>query len=291
MGWAWHQELREPSFCYALLGELKSLLWDVEANWLEAVTMDAISLLLRQLLLSSPDEGVSLKALGLLCTVCSRVFTWVRELLTMLTRTLEDEEFRGYLWDCAAVCRSTFDVDPHLVHSLLKSVEDFNVLVSCAIFIHDYTPNSVSGVFTYLQLLLDQDCRLLLALKAFLTNLLQANSSNEGVDLAIGWVWHDYRLGSNWAPLLRPNEHWISCTTMLTAKQCLQVVHFNLHEGSLLVDERQLGRLPSTILQHPLYNMIFGKVCLAMPKSTSVTNDIYSKCLMLSQEISQGWTT
>ena len=285
-GFAWHEELQEPFFCCALLGELESLLRDVEANWLEAVTMDTISFLLRRLLASSPDETVSLKALELLRAVRSKVFTWVKELSAGLTRTLEDEEFRGYLRDCAAVCRSTFDVDPTMVHSLLSSAEDVDVLVSSAIFIRDHTPNNVSGLSTYSRLLLDRDRRLSLALEAFLTDLLQDDSSNEGIDLAIGRVWHNYRPGSQWTPLQNPNSRWLSCTTTPTAKERSQVVHFNLLDGSLLVDGMSLDILPSKILQHPLYKQLFGKVRLAVPKSTHITDHFCSKCLMSSQVIS-----
>ncbi|KAH0834166.1 hypothetical protein J3R83DRAFT_11472 [Lanmaoa asiatica] len=42
------------------------------------------------------------------------------------------------------------------------------------------------------------------------------------------------------------------------ADQCSQVVHFNVLDGSLLVNGKPLGRLPNEIQRHPLYNLIFG---------------------------------
>ena len=262
--WAWHQELRQPSFCYALLGELESLLRDVEANWLEAVTMDTISFMLCRLLSSGPDEAVSLNALGLLRTVRSKVFAWVSELSIKLTRTPEDEEFRGYLRDCAVVCRSTYNVDPHLVPHLLSSAEDVEVLLSSAMFIRDHTPSDVSGLSTYSQLLIDRDRHLSLALEDVLNDVIQNSADgDEGVDLAIRRVWHNYRPGSVWTPSC-PNSRWFWCTTTPTAKERSQVVHFNLLDGALLVDGKPLGRLPSEILRHQLYNQIFGEVLLSM---------------------------
>ena len=287
-GWAWHQELQQPAFCHALLGELESLLRDVEANWLEAVTMDTVSFLLRRLLASSPDETVSLKVLELLRTIRSKVFAWVKELSAKLTRTPEDEEFRGYLRDCAAVCRSTYGVDPHLVPNLLNSADDVEVLLSSAMLIHDHTPD-VSHLSTYSQLLLDRDRYLSLALEDALRDLLQADSGDDGIDRAILMVWHNYHPGSNWIPLQDPNSRWFSCTTTGNAKQHSQVVHFNLLSGSLLVDGKPLGRLSREILRHPLYKQIFGEVRLAIPKSTQpkVTDYFCSKYLMSSQVISQ----
>ena len=291
MEWKWHQELRQPSFCFALLGELESLVRDVEANWLEGMTMDTISFLLRRLLTSSPDEGVSLKALGLLRTVRGKVFSWVEELSTKLTETPGDEELRGYLRDAAATCRSTFDVDPAMTRKLLHSAEDVKVLLSSAILLHDHTPSKVSYLSAHSQLLLDRDRRLSLVLSNVVSNVIQADSSDEGIDLAVGWVWPEYRPGSKWTPLKNPNSRWLSCKTASTSDQSSQVVHFNLLDGSLLVNGQPLGRLPNHILHHPLYNLIFGEVRLVMPNVTQVTDYFCSICSRSYQVISQGWIT
>ena len=258
--WKWHQELQEPSFCYALLGELESLVRNVEANWLEGVTMDTISFLLRRLLASSSDQGVSLKALELLRTVRGKVFSWVEELSAKLTESPGDEEFRGYLRDAAAICRSTFDVEPPMIRKLLHSAEDIKVLLSSALLIHDHTPSNVSCVPAYSRLLLDRDRRLSLTLESVVSDVVQADSSDRGINLAVGWVWPEYRPGSKWTPLQNPNSRWFSCTTAPTTGQSSQLVQFNLLDGSLLVNGKPLGRLPSEILRHPLYNLIFGEV-------------------------------
>ena len=266
--WKWHRELQRASFCHALLGELESLVRDVEANWLEAVTMDTISFLLRRLLTSSPSRAVFLKALGLLRTVRGKVFSWMEELSTKLTETPGDEEFRGYLRDAAAICRSTFDVDPSMIRRLLHSAEDIKVLLSSAILIHDHTPSNVSCLPAYSRLLLDRDRRLSLALSSIIRDVIQVESDAQGIDLAIGWVWPEYRPGSKWTPLQNPNSRWFSCRTASTTGQSSQVVHYNLLDGSLLVNGKSLGRLPNEIVRHPLYNLIFGEVC---PVITNVT--------------------
>ena len=289
--WKWHQELQEPSFCYALLGELESLVGDVEANWLEGVTMDTISFLLRRLLTPSPDQAVSLRALELLRTVRGKVFSWVQELSAKLTKTPGDEGFRGHLRDAAAICRSTFDVNPSMIEKLLHSAEDIKVLLSCAILIHDHTPSKVSCLPTYSRLLLDRDRRLSLTLESAVSDVVRADSSDQGINLAVGWVWPEYRPGSKWTPLQSPNSRWFSCTTALITGRTSQVVHFDLLDGSLLVSGKPLGRLPNEFLRHPLYNQIFGKVRLVVPNVTQVTDHFCSMCLMSYQAISQGWIT
>ena len=263
--WKWHQELQQPSFCYVFLGELETLVRNVEANWLEGATMDTVSFLLRRLLASSLDEAVSLRALELLRTVRGKAFSWVEELSAKLTESPGDEEFRGYLRDAAAICRSTFDVDPSMIRKLLRSAEDIKILLSSAILIHDHTPSKVSCLPTYSQLLLDRDHRLSLTLGSVVSDVIQADSSDQGVHLAVGWVWPEYRPGSKWTPLQDPNSRWFSCSTAPTTGQSSQVVHLNLFDGSLLVSGKPLGRLPNEILRHPLYNLIFSEVRLSIP--------------------------
>ena len=290
VGWIWHQELQQSSFCLTVLEELQGLLQEIEANWLEASTMDTISFLLRRLLASSPSHDVSLKALELLGTVRNKVFKWVEELSAKLTRTAEDKELRHVLRDSAVVCRSTFDVGPSQIHNVLSSAQDINILLLCAILIHDHTPSTVSSLPAYSQLLLDRDQRLSLALESFVSNLIQSDSSDAGINSAISCVWADYRPGSKWTPFQSPNSRWFSCTTSATDHQRSQVVHFSLLDGSLLVDGKRLGRLPTEIMQKPLYNLVFGEVCFTMPKMSQVLDQIQCrKCLMSYLVISLGW--
>jgi hypothetical protein len=289
--WKWHQELQQPSFCYALLGELESLVRDVEANWLEGATMDTISFLLRRLLTSSPDEAISLRALELLRTVRGKAFSWVEELSAKLTESPGDEQFRGYLRDAAAICRGTFDVNPSMIRKLLHSAEDIKVLLSSALLIHDHTPSKVSCLPAHSRLLLDRDHRLSLTLGSVVSDVIQADSSDHGINLAVGWVWPEYRPGSKWTPLQNPNSRWFSCRTAPTTGQSSQLVHFNLLDGSLLVSGKPLGRLPNEILRHPLYNLILGEVRLSMPTVKQVTDHFFSMCSTSYQVIYQGWIT
>ncbi|KAI9463490.1 hypothetical protein HD554DRAFT_1318971 [Boletus coccyginus] len=262
--WKWHQELQQLSFCFAFIRELEGLVRDVEANWLEGVTMDTISFLLRRLLTSSPNKIVSEKALGLLRTVRGKTFSWVRELSAKLTETPEDEELRGFLRDTAAICRGTFDVDPSVIRKLLHSAEDIKILLSSARIIHDHTPSMVSSLPAYSQLLLSRDHRLSLTLESVISDVIQADDDDRGIDDAIGWVWPEYRPCLKWTPLQSPNSRWFSCTTAPTTDQSSQVVHYNLLDGSLLVNGKPLGRLPNEILRHPLYNLLFGKHVLGV---------------------------
>ncbi|KIJ64298.1 hypothetical protein HYDPIDRAFT_90931, partial [Hydnomerulius pinastri MD-312] len=257
--WTWHQELQRPSFCDALLGELQRLLADVEENWLEGVTIKTVAFLLSHLLASRLTADVSRRALELLRHVRGKTFAWVQELSAKLTESSGDganEESRWRLCDMAAICRSTFDAGSADERQLLHSPSDVEVLLSCAVLIHDNSPKHLSSISQASQLLLERDRRLSLAIEDILSDLIDEN--DEGIDLAVTKVWPAYRPGTKWERLEHPNSRWFSCQTAKTKAQRSQEVHFNLHDGTLLVDGKPLARLPNEITSHPVYSMVFG---------------------------------
>ncbi|KIJ64286.1 hypothetical protein HYDPIDRAFT_28723 [Hydnomerulius pinastri MD-312] len=253
--WSWHKDLSEAAFCHALLGELRSLVTSIEANWLEGVTMSTVCFLISRLLASSQDSRIKSLARCLLCEVREKSFKWVLELSEKL-ESIADEEIRGRLRDMAAICRGTYDVDPQDALGLLSSRWDVEILVACAIFIHDNAPSRLDGLPEESRLLLERDRRLSLALEDILGDVIDDNG--EGLDLAVTRVWPAYRPGTKWRRLEHPKSRWFSCQTAKTTAQRSQEVHFNLHDGTLLVDGKPLGRLPREITLHPVYSMVFG---------------------------------
>ena len=102
--WIWHQELQDPSFCNTILDELKSLFLDVGSGTINGVLMNTVSLLLTWVLVSSPSEGISDRAIALLRCVCRKTFSWVQELSYDLAKAPMNEERRKLLLDMAATC-------------------------------------------------------------------------------------------------------------------------------------------------------------------------------------------
>ena len=132
--WIWHQELQDSTFCNALLDELDSLFVDA-AGLIDGVLMNTISLLLTRVLASSPSKGVSDRAIALLRSVRRVTFSWMQELSFNLRKAPTDQKRMTVLMDMAAVCRSTFDVDPATLRKVFHSAEDVDALLSCSFFI------------------------------------------------------------------------------------------------------------------------------------------------------------
>ncbi|KAJ8592790.1 hypothetical protein M405DRAFT_20463, partial [Rhizopogon salebrosus TDB-379] len=253
----WHKELNSVPFITALFAELKSLMASVEGNWLEGVTISTIIMLVSRALSSTSEE--SIKSLGylLLQRIRSSTFTLLTELSARMQASSDEtvsRELQGRVRDMALTCRSTFDVDGD-ASLVLTSDEDMEIYAYCAVMIYDNTPSKPGDLPQYSQLLLERDKRCCLVLEASVRR--RAELYREGLDYAVVKIWGSYRRGTPWRALPAPNSRWLVSHTSPSSSQLPQAVHFNLVSGCLLVDGKQLGRLPSTIMQHPTYQAIF----------------------------------
>ena len=95
-----------------------------------------------------------------------------------------------------------------------------------------------------LQLPLERDRRLSLALEQILRDVILADASDYGVDLAVGKTFASYQPGTQrWEQLQYPNTRWLTCRTEGTMNQPPRTVHINLLDGELLVALQTLGGL------------------------------------------------
>jgi hypothetical protein len=162
----------------------------------------------------------------------------------------------------AATCFSTFDICPAHIAALLTSDEDFSIAMQCAIVVHDNTPpSSPDHNSVYLERMLSRHRRLLHELEPIfsepdLSDLYQARLLHSGgYDYALSHMWLGFRGTSSWHALPRSNSRWIFCVT-----EGGQNIHYDLLTGQLLVDGKQLGRLPREIVEHRTYASILGVV-------------------------------
>ena len=118
---------------------------DVGAGLIDGVMMNTISLLLTQVLASSPSEDVSERAIALLRNVRRKTFKWVEELQYNLLMAPMNKERSHLLLDMAVTCRSTFDVDTAILRKLCNSAEDVDALLSCALFVQALRPICTSN--------------------------------------------------------------------------------------------------------------------------------------------------
>ncbi|KAI6118443.1 hypothetical protein F5141DRAFT_999967 [Pisolithus sp. B1] len=257
----WHLELEQPNFRYSLLGELETHVSTVSGNWLEGATMETISFLVTRMLsvaFAVQDHSFQ-RALMLLHTVREKTFCWVLELFHKLEQTtceIEKEQLRGRLRDSAAICRSTFDVGLDTANQLLDSSRALEILVCCAIINNNNTPPQFNSLHGVSRLLVERDCHLSWNLEELMGTMILEGDG--GIDLGIKHVWQGYRRGTQWKTVGVGNRSWFTASTSSSTTQCSQQVHFDILNGTLLVNGRPMGRLPDEIRTDPIFTLLFG---------------------------------
>jgi hypothetical protein len=100
----------------------------------------------------------------------------------------------------------------------------------------------------YSQLLLERDHHLSPALEEILRDVILADPSDYGVDLAVAKNFATYQPGTQrWEQLQYPNARLLTCKTDATVDQPSQTVHLNVLDGDLRVAGQPLGGLPDAV--------------------------------------------
>ena len=264
-GREWHLELKSSDFGVVLLSELDSLFNSVRQNWLKVISVQSIILLTARLISSAEDEQVMQGAYRLMRDIRNVTFKWVRQLMGKLRDVENDSqvaEYQSRICVMAATCRSTYDVDPIHLPALFTSGEDIAVFVECAVQAHDNTPPVANDIPLDLERLLARDRRLSQKLEDELWRQIQ--DCRKGLDDAIAMAWPAYKPGQSWDRLNEPNHRWISSTTAHSTGIAQSRVHFNLLDGTLLINGRPLMRLPKEFTDHPTYVRIFHQVRMGL---------------------------
>ncbi len=248
----------------SFLKELLSLLSCVEGIGLRVLRSGTIVLLTSRLLaaVGSSDEATVGSAYSLLRRARSIAFEWVQKLVAKLQRAVDDkviQDLQLRIFELAATARSTYDVDPGHLTSLLRTQDDVMIFIACAIFVHDNVPPEQESMSPHHWRLFRRDQRLAHSVEPFLRKTVHGDIFQQGLDGAITRIWPAYR-ANEWITLNPPNHRWITTTTTVEASQKSQDVHLNLLTGLLLIDSRQLGRLPYAITSDSIYKRTFGAV-------------------------------
>ena len=122
--------------------------------------------------------------------------------------------------------------------------------------------NLLDPFYGYSNLLLDRDRGFSPDLEEILKNVVLADPSNYGIDLAVGNIFAGYQPGvSQWENLTFPNARWLTCQIEASVDRPSQTVHINLLDGALQVDGRSLGGVLRKIWHSPGLQQIFCDVC------------------------------
>ncbi|KAG6852605.1 hypothetical protein C0991_010564, partial [Blastosporella zonata] len=261
----WHTILKAPDFCLSLFSEIEDLLSTIESNWHHISTMQSLIILATRLLASCVrHDHIVARACSVLRMARTITFSWVVHLTRDLTNAPDDAMsilMRQRLCLAAATCRATYDVDSCYFGQLIDSCEDIRYFVQCAIHVQDN--GHLGNLTTEMKLVLARDRRLSRNLAPTLWARIM--TCRAGLDSSVLAIWADYQPGSDWKQLAKPNERWLT-STMSTVSA--STIHYNLLDGTLFIDGKPIGRLPSSIVRHPTYVRLLGNKIFEVVPST-----------------------
>ncbi|KAJ7609703.1 hypothetical protein FB45DRAFT_876332 [Roridomyces roridus] len=140
----WHVELDNLAFGHLLLDEIEQLIVDVQDNWSNATTVEtAVLLLCRWLVSARTKSELVARGYSLLREARWVAYGWMRDLVPRLhdlTDNASITDFQTRICSIAAICHSTYNVDPIHFEHVFSSDDDVSKFIECSIIIHDTYP-------------------------------------------------------------------------------------------------------------------------------------------------------
>ncbi|MCJ1386871.1 hypothetical protein MMC17_009999 [Xylographa soralifera] len=264
-----HVDLEEEKYGNSLLSVLGEATGAIEGNWQGASAARTFVTVASRLLSLSLSDLVRDACCRFLRRVRAISLSWTRELSQTLQRVQKENELEVLnvrLLEMALTCHATFDVDVAHLPKLLHLDEDIAVVTECSIIVHDRCPVEVGGLPAPIQTSLRRYWRLSYLLEPRLRQrILEAR---KGLDSTIKRLWTGYETGTSWVPLKAPSERWLVTKTSSEAGHASMQVHYNVLDGSLLVNGAPLTRLSRLYEEHPNFRRLFGQRIFDVVPST-----------------------
>jgi hypothetical protein len=255
-----HLELEDIEFGVSLLSALEEAIGTVEGNWQGAVAVRIFVALTTRLLSMSPHHTIHESCYIFLRRARDITISWARDVCNLIQEE-QDEEMLNTLTlrvlEVALTCHNTFGVDIDHRQALLTSNKDISVLLECCIIIHDRCPAVTQQLPRSLKMLLRQYEAITHSLELDLRRLII--EKQHGINSAVRQIWKGYNPICRWKTLEAPCERWLE-TESSTKTSASMTVHYNILDGSLLVNGSPLTRVPRSYELHATYRRLFGDV-------------------------------
>jgi len=256
-----HVDLEEEEFGKSLLSALEDAVGTIESNWQGAAAARTFVALATRLLSLSTCNMVHENCFRFLRRAREISLRWTRELGQKLQGGQKEEEqkiLNARALEMALTCHGAFDVDLHHLPNLLKSNEDIAVATECSIIVHDRCPVATDDLSASVKTLLQRHWRLSYVLEPLLRKRIL--DVRNGLDSTVGRLWAGYMPGTPWTALETPSERWLVTETSSKGGRSSMLVHYNVLDGSLLVNGSPLTRLPRSYESHSTFRRLFGEV-------------------------------
>ncbi|KAJ7497967.1 hypothetical protein B0H11DRAFT_1715437 [Mycena galericulata] len=257
-----HFDLSKKDFGAPVVDALRKRLDSVSENWKEGWTAATLGVIACRLLSITPSLLVQANILEFLSRLRRVLFKWMEQVLDLLNqlsvaKSSAAPDLVNRVLQLAASCRSTYAVRSDILSDIFRQDRQdkaaVSIFVRCAIVLHTNAPGRLHNLCSALRYLLERDA--IVSTEA-LSGLVDAISRNgDDLDAAIKGVWEGFLRDAE--PWRLVGERWVTCLTSSSSDRQVLSVHFNLLDGSLLVDGKSQGTLPPEIIRHPFFVALF----------------------------------
>jgi hypothetical protein len=249
-----HVDLKELEFGLSFMSALEEIRGTIEGNWQGSVALRTLIVLATRVLSLTRHQKVHQCCYSFLIRARNVARDWGRD-IGQLCHEEEDEEALKSLnmraLEISLTCLSSFAVDEEHLHKILQTSDDIADAIESYIIIHDRCPAFIHNLPQPILTLLRGFERTSHFLEAHLRKHIVADPT--GIDSIMQRVWSGYQPGISWVALPAPNERWLMTKTSDQNSHSSVTVHYNLLDGTLLVNGLPLTRLPRSYEIHPTY--------------------------------------
>lgn len=257
---ATHVVLLDSAFLERLAEVIEKHLHAIQSNWREKNYMELlIALGLRLFYLSSGDA--KLRAESLIRIARSTTLHWTTQIRNEVQTTIDAgvaQEVATYGLHAALLCRRTFDIHADLQADM--EMHDLTAWVQASVALQENLWDDIGKLPLRLKSMLIRDTKVTYRIQYHLRNVIKAHTA--GIGDGISRAWSETQGNTSfgpWSLLSAPHNDWVfsSTTTGQESSPYVDVVHFHVLEGHLLVNGKPRGKLPLEISDNPIVKRIF----------------------------------
>ncbi|MCJ1353709.1 MAG: hypothetical protein MMC33_003696 [Icmadophila ericetorum] len=258
-----HVDLAEEDFALSLISSIDDALGTIEGSWQGASAARIFIFLTTRLLSCSPCDNVRAHCLTVLSRARKITLGWTRNLKKRLQSETGDEELgklNERILETALTCHGTFDVDEQDLPKLWSSKGSVEAITECSIITHDHCPVGQKRLPVSIRTLLRRFRRISHAVERSLrVHILNTQHNHDGLKSTIRLLWAAYRPSTQWEALDQPCERWLKSEASSHSEDTV-LVHYNILDGTLLLNGCPLARLPRQYEAHDTYKRLLENI-------------------------------
>jgi hypothetical protein len=249
-----HIDLMDKQLGEETITELRVRMNAIGDNWRESLLLAVLVALAVRLHSLTPHPEIADIAISFLFDARRMALGWLQIMAEKANNGNDGADFQMTAAVTAAVCRSTFHLDPEAITKLFGQPENVVTFVYSATFIANVAARLDSFSHGH-QLLFRRDQCFSYKLEGQIASAIEKCPNI--LNMIAEKLWNDFPSKLCWSNIQSPGQRWWQTTTPRISSTKSQHVCINTISGTLLIDGKTLGRLPTSYLSHTTYREIF----------------------------------